>query len=485
MVNIIAKKDNKLKLKVIGGNAESVTGSCTIINYNDKIALFELGSIQESHNSKENYNYNKTLIDDIKDKEKIDFVVIGHLHSDHCSNIPSLFTQSKCHAKIIVPEGSKLILKDMWLDSGYINERESLALTSKLKKEYKPLYTRDDVYRVMDYVVEYPFGQIIELDEYLSIRYTPAGHILFSAQTEMFFKLRNSVKKVLFTSDLGNINLNNTKVFIDPFEPVTKANIVIGECTYSARSRIANKNDVLNDLKLIKNTVLKYCVKNGRTLFIPCFALDRTPYILWLLYTLFSDDMTFVTRIIVDSPLAIKLLEDYSVSLKGEAKEKFDHMMNWHCIELSRTPTSSIEAMQDGEPKIVISSSGMIEAGRSIKWTQKILGDKRDCIMFIGYAAPNTNAYKIKNNRDTGVLIINGQPINNLCNVVECNNFSSHMQRVDLLNYYSNINCEKIYLVHSNHKDKQEFAEDLREEICRKNKTTKVIPVDYKTEIVV
>ena len=373
----------------------------------------------------------------------------------------------------------------MWLDSAFINARVSENIKFKTKKDCFPLYTDSDVYRALEFVVEYPFGKIIELDDSLSIRFIPAGHILFSAQTEMFFKLKNSVKKVVFTSDLGNINLKDTKVFIDQFEPITKSNIVIGECTYAARSRETSKKDIQSDIQAIKNAVLKYCVKDGRTLFIPCFALDRTPYILWLLYSMFSDDLTFFTRIIVDSPLAIKLLEDYKKELSGDAKEKFEKMIDWRCIEFSKTALSSAEAMNDGEPKIVIASSGMLDAGRGVRWAQKILSNKKDCILFIGYAAQNTNAYKIKNGQGLGTLIINGETVNNKCDIIDLHSFSSHMQRVDMLNYYSNINCQTVYLVHSNKSDKIEFAEDLRAEISKKNRSTRVVCVDYKTKIVV
>lgn len=483
-MSIIAKKDNKVTVNVIGGNVESVTGSCSVINYNGKTALFELGSIQDGHSDKENYNNNKNLVSDIKDKEHISFIIIGHSHTDHIGNIPALYN-SNCQAKIIVPKGNKLLLRDMWLDSAFINTRVAEAIKYKTKKDCIPLYTETEVYRALDFVVEYPFGEIFELDDSLSIRFTPAGHIAFSAQTEMFFKLSNSVKKVTFTSDLGNLNLKDTKVFVDPFEPIVKSNIVIGECTYAARNRTTSKKDVQKDIQEIKDAVLKYCVRDGRTLFIPCFSLDRTPYTLWLLYSAFSDDLTFFTRIIVDSPLSIKLLDDYANTLKGDAKEKFLTMMDWNCIELSKTAISSAEAMSDGEPKVVIASSGMLDAGRGVRWAKRILQDKRDCMLFIGYAPQNTNAYKIKNGKGLGTLIINGDTVNNKCSILDLHNFSSHMQRVDLLNYYSNINCETVYLVHGNKNDREEFAEDLRNEISRKNCTTKVINVNYETKIVV
>jgi metallo-beta-lactamase family protein len=255
-VSIIAKKDNKVTIQVIGGNAESVTGSCSVINYNDKIALFELGTIQDSRDVKTNYNYNKNLISNIKDKDRIGFVILGHVHTDHVGNIPALYS-TNCTARIIVPKGSKSLLRDMWLDSAFINDRDADTIRYKTKKECIPLYSENEVYRTLDFIEEIPFGQIIQLDENLSIRFTHAGHILFSAQTEMFFKVSNSVKKVLFTSDLGNVNLKDTKVFIDKFEPVTKANVVIGECTYAANGRSVTKKDIKNDIQAIKKLVLK------------------------------------------------------------------------------------------------------------------------------------------------------------------------------------------------------------------------------------
>lgn len=482
-MSIIAKKDNKVTINVVGNNAESVSGSCSIINYNGKIALFELGSIQESHDPKTNYNYNKNLITDIKDKENISFVILGHSHADHISNVPALYANN-CTARIIVPKGNKSIIKEMWLDSAFINTREAETISFKTKKECLPLYTEDEVYRALTFVEELPFGEIIKLDDSLSVRFIHAGHILFSAQTEMFFKLANSIKKVTFTSDLGNINLKDTKVFISPLESVVKSNVVIGECTYAAKGRSVTKKDIKTDIKTIKDLVLKYCVHDGRTLFIPCFALDRTPYMLWLLYSAFGDDLSFFTRIVIDSPLAIRLLEVYSKELTGEAKILFDEMMDWHCIELSKTAISSAEAMEDGEPKIVLASSGMLDAGRGVRWAKSILPNKKDCILFVGYVSPNSNAYRIQNNKSK-TIVLAGDTINIKANLVSLHSFSGHMQRDDLINYYSGINTEVIYLVHSNKIDKNGFAEDLRSEISNKNKTTQVVCVDYKTKIVV
>ena len=480
-MSIIGKKQNQVTIQVIGGNSESVTGSCSVISYNGNTALFECGTIQDGKTVKENYELNKKLISSIKNKSNIKYIFLGHAHADHSCNIPALYKYN-CNAKIIVPSGTSKILKEMWLDSSYINQRDTEHLNYKFNKKYEPLYTDDEVYRALSYMEEYPFHEIIKLDDQLSFRFIHAGHILLSAQTELFISYKNTTKKVTFTSDLGNPILNNTKVFVDKFEPVIKSNIVVGECTYSAKNRSMNKKDLQNDINKIKSVIQQFCVTNGKTVVIPCFSLDRMPYILWLIYSIFGNDENFRIPIIVDSPLSIRLLNVYSELMQGEAKEKFDEMMGWKNIKFSYTPEDSVGYMSDNKAKCVLSSSGMLTAGRSVKWVQHVLPYTDNCIMFIGFATSNTLAYKIKNYKKQKTININGKPVKNKCQIVDLHSFSSHMQRNELLNYYSSIVADKIYLVHSD-KNKIEFAQDLRNKISDKLKTTKVICVNRSTKI--
>ena len=486
-MNIIAKKDNKVTINVIGGNNESVTGSCSIINYNGNLALFEVGTIQDGKTTKENYDLNKKLITNIKNKDEIKYIFCGHAHADHSCNIPSLYTYN-CDAKIIVPVGTSKILKEMWLDSAYINQRDCEYLSLKFERKYEPLYTENEVYKALNHIVEYPFHEIIELDECLSFRFSHAGHILLSAQTELFFSINGNTKKVTFSSDLGNPLLNDTKVFVDKFEPVIKSNIFIGEATYAAKNRSMTKKDLKTDLGKIKSVIQQFCVENKKTVVIPCFSLDRSPYILWLLYSIFGQDESFNIPIIIDSPLSIRLLNAYGEILQGDVKEKFSSMMNWKNLKLSYTPEDSKSCMADGKAKCVISSSGMLSAGRSVKWVQHVLPHSDNCILFIGFATTNTLAYKIKNSKNKNgkkqkTITINGKAIKNNAQIVDLHSFSSHAQRDMLLKYYSNIIADKIYLVHSNMNDKIEFKADLEEEIRKKLRTTKVIATNRSTRI--
>lgn len=477
----LSKKKDKVTLEVIGGNAESVTGSCTKIQTSNHVYLFELGMIQDGHTPLENYKLNSKLLQKIKPQE-IDYIIIGHNHLDHIGLIPALYARGKCNAKIIVPKKSTCILKEMWLDAAYINQRDVEIINLK-DKNYEAFYNEDIVMRTLNYVQEIQSDEIVKISEELSVRYRNAGHILLSKQAEVYINGGSHTRKILFTSDLGNLATQESRVFVENFEPIPTANIVIGECTYSQRSRKEITKKTLEfDMQKIKSAIEQYCIDNKRRVLIPTFSLDRMPYMLWILYSLFGKDEKFNIPIIVDSPLSNRLLDCYSSILEDEAKEKFDEMMSWKNIKRIITPEDSKAAIADKGAKVVLSSSGMLTAGRSIKWTQSILPCENDLIMFIGYAGEDTLAYKIKHEKEQKTININGKPIKNKAQILDLQSFSSHMQRKDLINYYKGINCDKVYLVHSD-KNKLEFKQDLEKAINDCLKSTRVVAVNKGTKI--
>ena len=349
----LSKKKEKVTLEVIGGNAESVTGSCTKIQTSEHTYLFELGMIQDGHTPLENYKLNSKLLQKIKPQE-IDYIIIGHNHLDHIGLIPALYARGKCNAKIIVPKKSTCILKEMWLDAAYINQRDVEIINLK-DKNYEPFYNEDIVMKTLTYVQEIQSNEIVKISDELSIRYRNAGHILLSKQAEVYINGGSHTRKILFTSDLGNLATQDSRVFVENFEPISTSNIVIGECTYSQRSRKEITKKTLEfDMQKIKSAIEQYCVDNKRRVLIPTFSLDRMPYMLWILYSLFGEDENFKVPIIVDSPLSNRLLDCYSSILEGEAKDKFDEMMLWKNIKRIITPEDSKAAIADNGAKVVL-----------------------------------------------------------------------------------------------------------------------------------
>lgn len=437
--------------------------------------------IQGEHTVLENYKANMKYIQKIRPQE-LQYIIIGHVHQDHIGMIPTLYARGKCNAKIIVPKGSTSILREMWLDSSFINCRDVEVINLKNDRNYEPFYTEDAVYKTLEYIEEIDSDKIVPLSDELAIRYTDAGHILLSKQCEVYINGGSRTRKILFSSDLGNISTQDTRVFVENFKPVTSANIAIMECTYASKERQCTKETYKKDVTKIKSVVEQYCIDNNSRVLIPSFSLDRTPYILWILYSLFGKDENFKIPILIDSPLANRLLDCYSSILDGEKKELFDEIMSWNNIKRVIQPEASKAAIADKGAKIILSSSGMLTAGRSVKWTQGILPNENDCILFMGYSGENTLAWKIKHGKDHKTININGKPYKNKAQIYDLKSFSSHMQRNEMLNYYKSINCEKIYLVHSD-SNKIEFKHDLENAIADCLKSTKVVAVNSGTKI--
>ena len=477
-------KKNKVTIEFIGNNATSVTGSATLISFEDRKILFECGGIQEGKTVLDNYKLNRQMLSKIKAKD-IDMIIGGHfMHYDHGGNVCAIYKQNP-NIRIITGEKTTGILKEMWLDSAYISDRDCEMLSKMYPdKVFIPYYTEKDVMGALDNVEEYCPGIIHKLDENISIRYTYSGHIFGAMQCELFIKISNHIHKILFTSDLGNIQTKYLKPFVQEFEPISGANLIIAETTYGSRDNInVTKKVIEKDLEKIKSVVEQFCKDGHHRVLFPVFSLDKCPNILWILYQAFKDDKDFNTKILIDSPLTNRLLNRYSEILEGEAKEKFDEMMSWKNIMRIITPEESKHAIDTMNNICILSSGGMLQSGRSVRWAMDLLPNPNDCILLSGYCGENTLGYKIKNCSQQKTININGTPCKNRCQIVNLRSQSSHMQRQDLINYYKSINTEKIYLVHGDMDGKIEFAEDLKNELANCSKTTKVCVVNKGMKI--
>ena len=233
----------------------------------------------------------------------------------------------------------------------------------------------------------------------------------------------------------------------------------------------------------MKTVIEQFCIENKHRVLIPTFSLDRMPFIIWELYQLFGKDESFTVPVLIDSPLANRLLDCYSSILDGEVKNKFDEMMSWKNIRRIITPEDSKAAISDKGSKIICASSGMLCAGRSVKWIQSILPNENDCCLFVGYAGIDTLAGKIKHGTGQKTININGKPYKNKCCLVDLHSYSSHMQHDDLVKYYKSINCEKIYLVHGDEQARIELKEDLEKALGDCCKSTRVVIVNKGTKI--
>lgn len=475
----MGKSKDKIRVKFCGYNSENVTGSQTLIECGEskEKVLVECGLIQDNVSLLKQYQLNSAKFA-FKPKE-LKYVFVGHNHADYCAMIPRLYKEG-CTAQIIVPEGFKALYKEMCLDSANIMARDSEDLSKRLKKDYFPIYTPEDVYNSMNYIRECKVEEKIKMDDNIEVQFLPSGHIFGACQVILWIKNGNSTKKLGFTSDLGNISL--PQYYIDEFKPIQSANLLVGETTYSDKKRSVNKKDRDKDLEKLESVIENTCVDAHGSILIPVFALHRLQSMITFLYDIFSKKENFDIPIYVGTPLGTRITKVIENELKGENKEKLNTVLAWKNIHFCKDFEELQGLLKKDEPAIYCCSSGMMNAGYSVYVASQLLPHAKNNIVFCGYSAEGTLAWKIKQKK-TKTITIDGRPVPSRCGVINLTSMSSHMQHDDLLHYYSQYNYDKVALVHGNFKDKCVFAKELENEISKKNRTGKVVSVNKSTEI--
>lgn len=478
----MAKKDDKLKISFIGGNADDVTGSATLLEWNDRHILIDCGLIQGG-TTLQDYRANKKMLTQNKLKH-VDTVIVGELHADHTCNIPYI-TKINKDCKVITAKNHKNIYRCMFEDSALISLRDCEMLSNQYEdKQFVPNYDLDDVEYCLSKIKELNVGERIQIDDDITVKFVYSGHIFACCQIELWINVNGKIKHLLFTEDLGNTLNAENRPFTQEFEKVESATLVIGESTYGARDKKSCTNKIIKkDVEKINTVIDQYAIDLKSRVLIPTFSLDKTPAMLYMIWKQFKDNPNFTAKVVIDSPLANKLLDVYLEELNGDKKELLNTILSWENIVRVISPEDSKYVMDNYKNAVIISSSGMLSIGRSKLWLKQVTKDPTCCILMTGYCSPNTLGYKIRNCSDKKTITIDNKQYPNRANIVNIVGQSSHMQRNELIEYYSSINAEKICLVHGNMNGRIELAEDLKKELSNKSKTTKVCVVNKGTTL--
>jgi metallo-beta-lactamase family protein len=473
----MGKVKNKVRVSFVGENSCQVTGSCILVESQNKKILIECGLSQGESSLLKEYQKNNQKFK-FKPKE-IDYVILLHSHIDHVGLVARLYKEG-CKAQIIAPKGLMKLFEVMARDSAFIMQKDAMALTKKFKKEFEPIYEEGDVFNALQYWNECNVNEKVKLDNDIEIRFTSSGHIINACQGEIWIKDNYRTVKIGVTSDLGNNELQ--QYYVDKFVPIEQADLLIGECTYSDKGRKTTKKNRDKDLEKIETVVTQTCIENKSKILVPVFALQRCQVMLTYLYDIFGDDESFKIPILIDSPLAIKICEIFEEELKGDALVKFKKVMAWKNVKKLKEFSDTQYYCSSEEPCVFLSCSGMLTAGRSIHVASKLLPNPNNHILFCGFSSEISLAGKIKQKK-TKTVTIDGVGIPCRCGITDIKSMTSHMQRDSLLEYYSDHNFTKVALVHGETESKNEFARELQELIMKKNKTANVISVNKSTEI--
>jgi len=466
---------NKVRLNFIGGNASSVTGSCILGSFKNINFLLELGMVQgfsKMENHKENWNILNKI-----DFSKIDYIFVNHFHIDHSGLLGHVATQKDFRGKIICTSETARMLKPLLEDSAKIIKEDCEWLKTSRGMRAVEYYKDVHVHKTMEYINEYSLNDIHKLNQYISFELIPNNHVLGSCSLKMHFRDDLGKSHTLFySSDLGNTAVDKYFVFED-IKQCKKATVAIFESTYGGGTKkpITPKMRK-NDLREMKNQMIYTLLeKKGKVIF-PSFACDRQENLLVHIKEIIdSDDRLKDIPVIVDGKLSSKVINVYSDVLTGEQKELFDSIRNWNNLKINTAFEQSKMTLTDDTASIILSSSGMCEAGRVKEYLKRCLPNVKDTIIFTGFAPSNSTGGKIKSQEQSTIKIDDVNCIIR-ADIICLNSFSSHVQKDQLLNYCLNMNVsDKFIFVHGDKECKENIVQELKDELMVNNKTTQVV----------
>lgn len=453
-----------MKIKFCGAST-GVTGSCHLITTEKHKILLDCGQFQGGK-AQDALNYEDFPFD----PAEIDYVILSHAHIDHCGRIPLLVNRG-FKGQIYCTDATADLLDVMLKDSGYIHEKEAEWKNRKNERAGRPavdpLYTYNDAVNSLKYVRPVLYDQLIELNDEMKVVFNDAGHILGSAITELWVTENDNVSKIVFSGDLGVMErpiLRNPTI-------IKKADYVIMETTYGNRVHPDNAMDV----KKLMDIIIETAGRGGTTV-IPSFAVGRTQELIYELNRVYDSDNDYRKyfediMVYVDSPMATTATEVFKKNAQvfdDETKEyiaRGDNPLDFKNLKFTRTSEESMWLNKNTDPKVIISASGMCEAGRIRHHLKHNLWNRKSSIVFVGYQAEGTLGRMLLDGAKEVTLF--GEKIQVNARIYDLEGFSGHADKNGLLDWLKGFRKEPkhIFLVHGEPDAKEAFADTVRKEL--------------------
>ena len=447
------------------GASSGVTGSCHHLTSGDHQILLDCGQFQGGK-AQEALNYEEFPFN----PAEIECVVLSHAHIDHCGRLP-LLVKRGFKGKIYCTDATADLLDIMLKDSGYIHEKEAEWQNRKGERAgrqiVEPLYTYNDAVDTLQFVEPVRYGQQIDLNESMKVVFSDAGHILGSAIVELWISEEGKESKLVFSGDLG---VENRPILKDP-TVIKSADFVIMETTYGNRLHPANEASIEDLLDIVIKTT-----KRGGNVVIPSFAVGRTQELIYEFNRFYNERKEYKEeleniKVYIDSPMATNATEIFERNAQDfdeETKEYIlsgDNPLDFPNLEFTRSSEESQALNINSTPKVIISASGMCEAGRIRHHLKHNLWNKNNSIVFVGYQAEGTLGRALLDGVESVSLF--GEDIAVNAEIYNLEGFSGHADQNGLFSWIASFETKpkQLFLVHGEEESKIAFAELIKEKL--------------------
>jgi metallo-beta-lactamase family protein len=439
------------------GATRTTTGSQYLIEVNGKRLLLECGLFQGKRD--DSMERNRRFLFDPK---QIDAVVLSHAHIDHCGNLPNLCRQGYS-GSIYCTFATRDLASIMLADSAQI-QRDDAAYVSKKRAKHglppiEPLYSATDAEQCVRQFISLNYDRPFPVLDGVTVTFRDAGHILGSAQVVLDVRENGRAFRYLFSGDVGR---GHDDILRDP-QPVENVDYLQIESTYGAREHSAKANANEEAGRLVRDAL----ERKGKVI-IPSFSVGRTQQIVYTLHQLTLAGQMPRVPIFVDSPLSVNATEVFRLHPEcfNDSIYKFLHEkenpFGMENLTYIREVAHSMKLNELKDPAIIISASGMAEAGRIRHHLANNIGNPDNLILFIGYCAEHTLGAQILAGQNP--VNIFGEPHAVKAQIASLDSFSGHADKNELRRYVEALtgNIKKIAVIHGEESQALAFAETLR-----------------------
>lgn len=450
-----------MKLTFVGA-AHEVTGSCHYLEACGKHILVDCGMEQ----GQDLYENVPIPVED----SMIDYVFLTHAHIDHSGKLPYIYSKG-FRGQIFTTEATADLCSIMLRDSAHIQMQEAEWRNRKAKRsakveEYVPIYNMEDADGAIKCLVPCRYNEKISVAEGISIRFTDVGHLLGSAAIEIWFDEDGEQRKIVFSGDIGNIRQPLIK---DP-SPVEEADYVVMESTYGDRLHEMERVDYITEL----TNVLETTFARGGNVVIPSFAVGRTQEMLYFLRQIKAERLVKCCpnfEVYVDSPLAVEATSIFTKNIyecfDEEAMEIVNKGINpitFPGLKLAITSDESKAINFSNSPKVILSASGMCEAGRIRHHLKHNLWRQECTIMFVGYQAIGTLGRALVEGAQEVKLF--GETIEVRAEIKVVKGLSGHADQAGLTNWVRGFKSDlkRVFIVHGDDQVTDTFAAYLHDQ---------------------